>query len=393
MKDRIKELAKEFHADAVRIRRHLHQHPELSFNEVETSKFVCGELDRMGIEYQTGYVETGIVAHIKGNDPGSRTIALRADLDALPIQEANDVEYRSVNEGVMHACGHDVHTTSLLGAARILNEIKGELHGTIKLVFQPGEEKLPGGASLMIEQGALKGPDAEKILGQHVYPELEVGKVGFRAGKYMASTDEIYITVNGKGGHAALPQYNVDPVMIASRLLIALQDKITEIAKENVPYVLAFGKVTANGATNVIPDQVKIEGTFRTMEEEWRTYAHEQLQVLAHSICEEAGGSCDMEIRKGYPFLVNDETLTNSSIEAAREFLGAENVIDLDLRMTAEDFSYYSQVIPGCFYRLGIRNDDAGINSGLHTDTFDVDERCLETGMGLMAWLAVKELS
>lgn len=392
MKERIKSLASKFLPEAIEMRRHLHRNPELSFNEFETSKYVCNQLDKLGIAYKAGYVKTGIVAHINGNATG-KVVALRADLDALPIKENSNADYCSINDGVMHACGHDVHTTSLLGAARILNELRNEFTGTVKLIFQPGEEKLPGGASMMIKEKALENPNAESIIGQHVFPQLEVGKVGFRAGMYMASTDEIYVTVKGKGGHAALPHLYVNPVQIAARLILELQDLIAQIAKPGVPHVLAFGKVIADGATNIIPDEVSIEGTFRTMDEDWRKLAHKEIRKRAAEIAAEMGGSCDFNISVGYPYLVNDESLTNNAVNRAIDYLGAENVVELEQRMTAEDFAYYSQIMPGCFYRLGVKNEEKGISSGLHTDTFDVDENCLEIGMGLMAWLAVNQLS
>lgn len=389
---RIKQLATSYADDTLAIRRHLHAHPELSFNEDATSTFVCAKLDEWGIPYKAGYVRTGIVAHIHGRDPHSKVIALRADLDALPIVEENDVPYRSQNHGVMHACGHDVHTSCLLGAARILNDLRDQWSGTVKLIFQPGEERLPGGASLMIKEDALNDPPASAILGQHVFPDLEVGKVGFRPGMYMASTDELYMTVSGKGGHAALPHTLIDPVLITAHIITALQQVVSRRARPSVPSVLSFGKVIANGATNIIPDKVELEGTFRTMDEEWRAEAHRIMVETAEHIAKGMGGSCQFRVEKGYPFLVNDEHLTHTAKLAAEEYLGKENVIDLDLRMTAEDFSYYSQLMPACFYRLGTRNAEKGITSGLHTSTFNVDEQSLELGSGLMAWLAIRQL-
>ncbi len=393
MIDRIQTLAKQNHNRHLNIRHHLHANPELSFKEFETSKYVQAELDDIGIPFKAGYVETGIVAHIEGKDPGSKVIALRADLDALPITEENDVPYKSTNHGVMHACGHDVHTTCLLGAARILNELKSEFAGTIKLIFQPGEERLPGGASLMIKEGALLNPNPSGIIGQHVYPQLEAGKVGFRPGMYMASTDEIYVTVKGKGGHAALPHFNIDPVVISAQIIVALQQIASRYSQPDIPVVLSFGKINANGATNVIPDEVKIEGTFRTMNEDLRFKLHERMKEISVSMARGMGGDCDFDIHVGYPFLVNDEALTLNSQEAARQYLGAENVVDLGLRMTAEDFAYYTQEIPGCFYRLGVNNKAKGMSSGLHTSTFDIDESALETGVGLMAHLALDALN
>ena len=388
----IQSLADTYFEDVKALRRHLHQHPELSFEEFETAKFVQAELERIGIPFKGNYVKTGIVAHIEGRDPALKVTALRADMDALPILEENEVSYCSQNPGVMHACGHDVHTASLLGAARILNDVRDQFTGTIKLVFQPGEERLPGGASLMIKEGALRDPTPQNIIGQHVFPQLEVGKVGFRPGMYMASADEIHVTVKGKGGHAALPHLNIDPVVITSQIIVALQQIVSRYAKPDIPVVLSFGKVEANGATNVIPDQVTLAGTFRTMNETLRFKLHERMKEMAVSIARGMGGDCEFDIHVGYPFLVNDESLTLRSMEAARAYLGAENVVDLDLRMTAEDFAYYSQEMPGCFYRLGVRNESKGLTSGLHTSTFDIDEDALKIGSGLMAWLALEGL-
>ncbi|TXB65923.1 amidohydrolase [Vicingus serpentipes] len=388
----IKEKASAYKAEVIAIRQHLHQNPELSFQEFKTAEFIESKLNEYGITNQKRLVKTGIIALIEGKNPTKKIIALRSDHDALPILETNEVDYKSVNNGVMHACGHDVHTSSLLGVAKILNELKNEFEGTVKLVFQPGEEIIPGGASLIIKEGGLENPSPSKMFGQHVYPQLEAGKVGFRPGMYMASADEIYVTVKGKGGHAALPQLNVDPILIASHIIVALQQIVSRSAHPTVPTVLSFGKIIGEGATNVIPDEVKIEGTFRTMNEEWRAKAHQKMKKMAEDIAEGMGGECVFDIHVGYPFLVNDEELTARAKQGAIEYLGTENVVDLDLRMTAEDFAFYSQILPTCFYRLGVKNDQKQINSGLHTSTFNVDEDALETGMGLMAWLTVKEL-
>lgn len=388
----IKEKATSYKEEVIAIRRHLHQNPELSFKEFNTSKFVCSKLEEYGIEFESGVVETGIVGIIKGNNPESRVVALRADLDALPIVEENDVSYKSINEGVMHACGHDVHTASLLGAAKILNELKHHYDGSIKLFFQPGEERLPGGASLMIKEGVLENPVPDSIIGQHVYPQLEAGKVGFKGGMYMASTDELFMTVIGKGGHAALPHLNVDPVLITAHILTALQQVVSRMSHPTAPTVLSFGKMIANGATNIIPEKVELEGTFRAMDEGWRAQAHIKMKKMAETIAESMGGKCVFRIEKGYPFLINDENVTAIAKQAAIAFLGSDNVIDLDLRMTAEDFAYFSQQKPSCFYRLGIKNESKKLTSGLHTSTFDIDEDAIETSIGLMAWIAVNQL-
>ncbi|MDP9046860.1 MAG: M20 family metallopeptidase [Bacteroidota bacterium] len=391
IKEQIQQLSKNIFNDVVGNRRHLHAHPELSFHETDTSAFIAGKLDFLGLKYQR-MADNGLVALIKGDKPSDKVIALRADMDALPITEANDVPYKSQNNGVMHACGHDVHTSSLLGTAKILTELKSQFGGTIKLIFQPAEEKLPGGASLMIKEGVLENPRPQAVLGQHVMPFIDAGKVGFRAGKYMASTDELYVTVKGKGGHGAQPQQNVDPVIITAHILTALQQVVSRFADPKSPSVLSFGKVIANGATNVIPNEVYLEGTFRTMDEQWRAEAHIKMKKMAEGIAESMGGSCEFNIMKGYPFLINEEKLTASARGFAEDYLGKENVVDLDIWMAAEDFAYYSQVADSCFYRLGTRNESRGITSSVHTPTFDIDESALELSTGLMAYLAVKQL-
>lgn len=389
---RIKELSAALAGEVIANRRYLHAHPELSFQEHNTAKFIAERLRSFNIEPQEGIADTGLVAVIEGANPGRKTIALRADMDALPIVEANDVPYKSTKSGVMHACGHDAHTASLLGTARILNQVKDQFEGTVKLIFQPGEEKLPGGASLMIRDGVLQNPAPQYMLGQHVAPNIPVGKVGFREGLYMASTDELYVTVKGKGGHGAMPDINIDSVLIASHIIVALQQIVSRHANPKIPSVLSFGKVIANGATNVIPDEVYLEGTFRTLDEEWRTSAHRKMKKMAEGIAEAMGGQCEFTIMRGYPFLKNAPELTGRMREKATEYLGAENVLDLDIWMAAEDFAYYTQHVDACFYRLGTRNEQRGITSSVHTPTFDIDEKALEIGAGLMSWLAISEL-
>ncbi len=393
MISKIKSLASEFHKDIIVCRRHIHKNPELSFHEFNTQKFVEEKLKEYGITNVRRMANTGVVALIEGKNASSKTVALRADMDALPINETNNVEYKSSNEGVMHACGHDVHTSSLLGAARIINSLKGEINGSVKFIFQPGEEKLPGGASLMIREGVLESPVPQAVIGQHVMPQIDAGKVGFRKGLYMASTDEIYVTVKGKGGHGAMPHLTIDPVLIASQMVVALQQVVSRFAKPTIPSVLSFGKFIANGATNVIPDEVYLEGTFRTLNEEWRDQAHIKMKHLAETLAISMGGSCIFDIRRGYPFLINDDVVTDQARKAAEEYLGKENIEDLEIWMAAEDFAFYSQKAPSCFYRLGVRNESKGITSAVHTSTFDIDERALETGMGLMSWIAISRLA
>ncbi|MFH1321637.1 MAG: M20 family metallopeptidase [Bacteroidota bacterium] len=430
-KEKIKALSAKYLPEVISIRRYIHANPELSFEEYNTSKFVASKLREYGVKtLHTGIAKTGIVAVIEGKGnrnvaapTAKKIIALRSELDALPIVEKNDIEYKSKNYGVMHACGHDANIASLLGVAKILSELKHEFEGTVKLIFQPGEEKLPGGASLMIKEGVLRthsrdtishpdsnmsGDRVSTVFAQHVLPSLDVGKAGFRYGMYMASDDELYITVKGKGGHAAMPQQTINPIEIASHIIIALKEIVPpsyrnissagkreisdEVVTQDIPTVLSIGKVIAEGATNVIPDEVKLEGTFRTMNEEWRAQAHEKMIKTAKEIAEKMGGSCEFKIVKGYPFLVNDEETTKRARKYAEEYLGSENVVDMELRMTADDFAYFSQQVPSCYYRIGIRNEARGITSGVHTSTFDIDENAIETGMGLMAWIAVNEL-
>lgn len=392
MKDKIQKLVKDCIGDIINIRHHLHQHPELSFQEYNTAKFISEKLTSYGIQHQTGVVNTGIIGVIKGINPESKTIALRADIDALPINEVSGVDYSSQNEGIMHACGHDFHSASLLGTLKILNQLKDSFEGTIKFLFQPGEEVLPGGAKLMIEEGVLKNPDVECITGQHVYPDLETGTVGIKSGIYMASADEIYFTVKGKGGHGALPHQAIDPILITSNIIVSLQQIISRNCSPYIPAVLSFGDILGKGATNVIPSEVKVKGTFRTFDESWRKEAHQLMVKMAQGIAESMGAICEFEVRKGYPVLENDRDLTELNKESAIEYLGKENVIDLGLRMTAEDFAYYSHEVPASFYRVGTANKKKKIGGSLHNGSLTIDDKALETSVGLMAYLAIKQL-
>lgn len=391
--ERIKELSRKYAHAVVGYRRQLHLHPELSFEEVRTAAFLAARLKEFKIPFKKGIAGNGIVALLEGRNPKKKIIALRADMDALPIREENKASYCSRNEGVMHACGHDVHMASLLGTARILSVLRNELEGTVKFIFQPAEEKAPGGASIMIQEGVLKNPKPDFILAQHVTPELEVGKIGFRAGKFMASSDELYVTIKGKGGHAAQPDKLTDPVLIASHLIVSLQQIVSRHASPLMPTVLSFGKVIASGATNIIPDAVKLEGTLRTFDEHWRAVAKRKMKQLAESLVKSMGARCDFKIVEGYPFLKNDEKLTKAVAEWAKEYAGEKNAVEMEPRMGSEDFAFYSHRIPACFYRLGTWNPSKGIQSRVHTPTFDIDEKALEVGMGFMAYAAVRGLN
>lgn len=388
MLSRISSLAKKYAPEYIEIRHHLHAHPELSYQEFETSRFIQEKLQQLGIPF-TVMATTGVVGLIRGRNPESRVIALRADMDALPIKEENDLPYTSKNEGVMHACGHDVHTTCLLGAARILQETKDEWEGTAKLIFQPGEEKNPGGASLMIRDGVLENPKPDAIIALHVNTILETGKLSFRGGKVMASADELYFTLRGKGGHAASPQLVTDPVLIGAQLVLALQQVISRYNNPFNPSVLSITAFNGGTTTNVIPNEVKLMGTFRAMDEEWRFRAHGLIRKITEELVTAMGGEADLHIDVGYPCVFNNEKLTAAAMSAAKEYMGSENVTETELRMGAEDFGYYAQQIPACFFRLGTMNKEKGITAGVHTPTFNIDEDAIETGMGMMAWLAV----
>ncbi len=375
------------------IRHYLHANPELSFEESETAEYISGLLSSWNIAHKCNIGGYGIVGIIEGQNPGTKTIALRADMDALPIFEKNDKPYCSQNPGIMHACGHDVHMTCLLGAVKILSENRQLFNGTIKFIFQPAEETLPGGAKKMIEAGVLNDPKPECIIGQHVFPDMEVGKVGVKSGPYMASTDELNITVKGRGGHGALPFTFDDSVHAAAELIYKIKELVNEKAPDEFPTVLSFGKVIANGAYNVIPPEVEIKGTFRTFDEKWRTEVHNIINRSAKEVGANHGTDCDVFINSGYPVLENNEMATLVFKEGAIEFLGKSNLEELEMRTTGEDFARFTQLIPGVFYRLGVANNEKGINSSLHSPTFDVDEESLDIGTGLMIWTALSCLS
>jgi amidohydrolase len=387
--EKIKALAKNYKEEFISIRRDIHANPELSYVEFETSAYIQSKLTAWGIPFQV-MATTGVVGLIHGKNPNARIVALRADIDALPITEENDVPYKSKNAGVMHACGHDVHTTCLLGAAKILNDTKADWEGTVKLIFQPGEEKNPGGASLLIKEGVLENPAPQKIFGLHVHNILQVGQFSFRGGMVMASTDEIFINIKSKGGHAAAPHLTADTILIASQLVVSLQQIVSRNNSPFNPTVLSITSIQGGNATNIIPSEVKLMGTFRAMDEEWRYKAHALIKSQTEMLVKAMGAEAEVKIDVGYPFVKNDEALSASARLLAEEFAGVDNVSETELRMGAEDFAYYSQIIPACFYRLGIGNIDKGIKIGVHTPTFNVDEDAIEHGMGMMAWLAVR---
>ncbi|MBN2683160.1 MAG: amidohydrolase [Bacteroidales bacterium] len=387
----IKNLNLKFKNEIIGFRHSIHQNPELSFKEYETSNFIEDTLKKYNINCSR-ITETGIVAVIEGKKAG-KTIALRADIDALPIEEKNNLPFKSKNNGLMHACGHDIHTASLLGSALILNKIKEHFSGKIILIFQPAEEKIPGGAKALIEKGILEKYKPTAILAQHVQPDIASGKIGLRAGKYMASTDEIYLSVTGKGGHAAMPHELIDTVLISASIITGLQHIVSRKANASIPTVLSFGKIVANGATNIIPDNVEIEGTFRTMDEVWRKKALKLIEETAANIAKTMGGECKTRIMHGYPFLENNEALSEFVKEQSELFLGKKNVLPLDIRMTAEDFSYFAQKIPGVMYRIGVGGSSKNENSfPLHSAHFNPDETVLEFSSGLMAWNAIQFL-
>jgi len=382
---KIKDLAKQYAQEFIEVRHQLHAHPELSYQEFETSKFVQEKLTGYNIPFEVK-ATTGVVGIIEGKNPTSRVVALRADMDALPIQEENDVPYKSVKQGIMHACGHDVHTTCLLGAAKILSETKDEWEGTVKLIFQPGEEKNPGGASLLIKEGVLENPAPGCIFGMHVNPQLEVGKLSFRDGKVMASADELYITIKGKGGHAAAPHWTVDTILVASHLVVALQQIISRNNSPLSPSVLSITAFNGGFTTNVIPTEVKLMGTFRAMDEEWRFKAHELIRRTTENLVKAMGAEVDLHIDVGYPTVYNHEGLHIQAKKLAQEFMGSGLVEETEVRMGAEDFGFYSQQVPGCFFRLGTANKEKGITHGVHTPLFNIDESAIEIGMGMMAF-------
>lgn len=387
IKEIILEKSAEMKEEVISLRRHFHRNPELSFEETETSQFICNWFVKNGISFRKGIAGSGIIGTIKGNGNGSKIIALRAEMDALPITERNKTEYSSLNSGKMHACGHDAHMAMLLGTTKLLDSIRNQFGGTVLLIFQPGEEKSPGGARLVIESGELNNPKPDIVITQHILPELETGKVGYKAGRYMASCDEIYITVTGKGGHAALPGLTTDQIYIASNLVIRLKNgMLAQQAKNKIPTVLGIGRISGEGATNIIPENVFIAGTFRTFNEKWRTEGLALIRSLSAETAKEFGVVIDVNIAEGYPVLFNDENLTSKAIEFSEVLLGKDKIETIDFRMSSDDFSFYSTLAPSLYYRIGIRKKDTEMLK-LHTSDFDIDEDGLETGVANLSWL------
>lgn len=386
--DLIKKKVAEYHADTIEHYKYLHQHPELSFEEENTAAYVESCLKDWNIEYRKNIGGFGILARVKGKIQSSRVIALRADMDALPIVEQNDIDFVSQNKGIMHACGHDTHTASLLGVVKIINEIKDKFGGTVLFIFQPGEEKHPGGASLMLQDGIFDEYKPDIIIGQHAYVDYAVGEVGFGDGVIMASADEVHMKIIGKGGHGAIPHEVNDTVLAASQVLVSMQQVVSRRSNPFKPCVLSFGKFIADGATNVIPNVVTLAGTLRCMDEEERYKLKPIIRDIAIHTAKAYSCECEIEVYDGYPCVYNDEAVTRMMKTFATEYLGTEKVKGLPKRMTAEDFGFFSQKYPCTFYRFGIQGKRR--STGLHTPTFLIDEEALQTSVGTMAYLALR---
>ena len=395
LKEIILNRAEKVHTEVINLRRHFHKFPELSYEETETSAFICKWLDENKIPYRDKIAGTGIIGQITGSGTGNLIVAVRAEMDALPIAERNDTTYASANIGKMHACGHDAHMSIAMGSALLLNSMRDLFGGTVLLIFQPGEERSPGGARLMIETGELKKPKPDIIIATHNLPELKSGIIGYKSGRYMASCDEIYITVSGRGGHAALPGLTTDQVFISSKLVVRLKEMMSEkIASKGIPTVLGIGRISGEGATNVIPEKVNISGTFRTFDEKWREEGLQFVKKIAADIASEYKVTVDVRIEEGYPVLINDKDLTEKAVTLSEDLLGKDNVTMLDMRMSSDDFSFYSDVSPSLYFRTGMgsKNSDGELRK-LHTPDFDIDEEGLKTGVANLSWLIINFLS
>ena len=391
MINKIKQLAIAYYDEIIESRRYLHRHPELSQQEYGTMEYVAERLRSYGLEPRTGIGKTGVMATVEGRNPSKYCVALRADYDALPIRECTGLPFSSEVDGVMHACGHDMHTASRLGCAKILTTIKDDVEGTVMLIFQPSEEMYPGGAYMMMQDGVFDTVVPNEIFAFHCLPEMDSGKIGMKKGKYMASTDELYLTVKGRGGHGGTPNLNIDPIVIASHIIVAMQQIVSRNADPMMPTILSFGKMVGEGRTNIIPDEVKIEGTIRTFSEEWRLDAHKRITSIAQGIAESMGGSCDVFIDFGYPYVVNDDQCTQNTFDNGVEYFGKDNVEWLEQRMTAEDFAFFAQKIPACYFRIGTHIKDTPITN-LHRPNLMIDEKSIEHAMGFMAYNAIKAL-
>ncbi len=389
-----KEIA-EIKSQLISIRRQIHQNPELSNREFETSKLVAEYLKKLGLEVKTGIAHTGVVGLLKGTQSGP-TVALRADMDALPIQELNDIPYKSKKKGIMHACGHDVHTTIALGVASVLSKMKDEIKGNIKFIFQPAEEGAPpgeeGGASLMIKEGVLENPKVNAIFGLHVFPLLNTGTIGYKPEAFMAQSNRFEIEIIGKNAHGATPHLGIDAIVIACEVVLALQTIPSRLIDAREPVVLSVGVIEGGNRFNIIADRVKLIGTVRVFSTEINKKVRAKIEKIIKGITESYGASYRFQYREGAPPVYNDPSLVKESLPIMKKIVGSRNVILLKPQMVAEDFSYYGQKIPSFFYFLGVRNEKKGITHMLHTPYFNVDEECIPLGVKLMSYLLLNYL-
>ena len=393
IKKRLQQLTTQYSSYVKDCYHQIHAHPELSFNEIETANLIQKELLKMGISFRSNIGGTGILGKIEGKNPQKNAIALRADMDALPVQEEVEIPWKSTIQNVMHACGHDAHTACLLGVANILNEMKNDFEGTVLLIFQPGEEKAPGGANLMLNDGIFDEIKPDLILAQHVSIDYPTGTMGFLSGMIMASADEIHVKIHGEGGHGALPHLVNDTVLAASQTIVSLQQVRSRLCHPLTPMVLTFGKLIADGATNVIPHEVLLSGTFRTVDEEWREVGKNHIRRIITETCAAYGCTAEIDMPDGYPCVINNEVITSKAQKFATEWVGEENIRQLEMRMTSEDFGFFTQKYPCTFFRFGVKGESNQNSGGLHSSTFCIDENALEIGTGGMAWLAINFLN
>ena len=385
--DKIRSEVDEIMPGMVADRRHLHENPELGFQEFKTAEFVKQRLEQLGVEdIRTGIAVTGVTGLITGTGEGpQRNVLVRADMDALPIHEENDVDYKSKNEGVMHACGHDAHTSILLGLARLLSDRKDQFSGTVKLCFQPAEELPPGGAQAMIKEGVMNEPPIEAVFGLHMANQVPVGKIQVGAGPVMAAADGYTITIHGKGGHGAYPHGCIDPVVIGAQIVVALQTTVSRNTDPMDAAVVSNCVFQSGDAFNVIPDTAVLKGTVRTFKDETRDLMEKRITELATTIAEGMGGKATVDYARGYPATVNDEAMTELAREAAIAAVGEENVIAKDPAMGAEDMSYFQLEAPGSYFFVGSKNEEKGLVWGHHHPKFDIDEESMANGLTAMA--------